>query len=110
MRLLLTVFFLFFATHALAGSSYTPRDSGTEPHDGPRAPEALPSRGSFGRTAEGGMGYVDAYGNSIQDRVEEKKPRQRLRPGAYGQYGQKDPYNRPLPDPTKQNARPVWSF
>ena len=86
------------APQAFAKTVYTPRDSGTEAPGGPRAPEGLPSSGSFGRTAEGGMGYTDAYGNTISSERPEPKPRQRLPRGAYGSYGQKAP-ERPLPDP-----------
>ena len=69
----------------------------------------LPSK-SAGRTAEGGMGYTDAYGNTIDDRQPEEKPaRQRPHPGAYGPgAGQSDRYERPLPNP--QNQTPAWSF
>lgn len=55
------------------------------------------------------MGYTDAYGNTMEDRQpEEKKPRQRARPGAYGGYGQKDE-KASLPDP-KKPEKPLWSF
>ncbi len=111
MRLLvLCCLLLLFAQapSAAAKSIYTPRDSGTEAPGGPRAPEGLPSSGSFGRTAEGGMGYTDAYGNSISNVRPEPKPHKRLPRGAYGSYGQKRE-ERPLPDPQRDRS-PVWSF
>ena len=101
---------IFCSQPILARSVYTPRDSGTEAPGGPRAPIGVPSPSNFGRTQEGGMGYTDAYGNTISSEIPEKKPRKRLPKGAYGQYGQPDPDNRPLPDPTKTQAKPVWGF
>ena len=110
MRLLVLCCFLILAqvAQASAKSVYTPRDSGTEAPGGPRAPEALPSSGSFGRTAEGGMGYTDAYGNTLSDARPEPKPHKRLPRGAYGRYGQTQE-ERPLPDPLRDRS-PVWSF
>ncbi|MBO4369253.1 MAG: translation initiation factor IF-2 [Desulfovibrio sp.] len=113
---LLCLFFLFFLgllTEPLAKTVYTPRDSGTNPPGGPRNPEGLPSSGSFGRTAEGGMGYTDAYGNTITNETKEKTPHRRLPGGAYGRYEMRDPktaLDRPLPDPDKGKAKPAWSF
>ena len=94
---------------ALAASAYSARNSGMDPPGEPKRIEALPSK-SAGRTAEGGMGYTDAYGNTIDDRQPEEKPaRQRAHPGAYGPgAGQSDRYERPLPNP--QNQTPAWSF
>ena len=101
---------LFLASPIQARSVYTPRDSGTEAPGGPRAPIGMPAPSNFGRTQEGGMGYTDAYGNTISDQIPEKKPRKRLPPGAYGQYGTPNPDNRPLPDPAKGPAKPAWGF
>lgn len=100
---------LVFAHPAHARSVYTPRDSGTEPPGGPRAPMALPQTGNFGRTPDGGMGYTDAYGNPL--RYEEPKPKPHKRP-AHGAFApkQEDPYARPLPDPMSSSKRPAWSF
>ena len=97
------------ASSALAASAYSARNSGMDPPGEPKRIEALPSK-SAGRTAEGGMGYTDAYGNTIDDRQPEEKPaRQRAHPGAYGPgAGQSDRYERPLPNP--QNQTPAWSF
>ncbi len=97
-----------FGGQALAASALSPRHSGLEPPGGPRPLEGLPAK-SAGRTAEGGMGYTDAYGNTIDDLPrEEKAPRQRPRPGAYGGPAlQQD--SRPLPDPRKSET-PAWSF
>ena len=99
----------FAAPSALAASAYSPRNSGMDPPGEPKRIEALPSK-SAGRTAEGGMGYTDAYGNTIDDRQPEEKPaRQRPLPGAYGPgAGKSGPYERPLPNP--QNQTPAWSF
>ena len=97
------------ASSALAASAYSPRNSGMDPPGEPKRIEALPSK-SAGRTAEGGMGYTDAYGNTIDDRQPEEKPeRKRPLPGAYGPgAGQTERYERPLPNP--QNQTPAWSF
>ena len=97
------------APSALAASAYSPRNSGMDPPCEPKRFEALPSI-SAGRTAEGGMGYTDAYGNTIDDRQPEEKPaRQRPLPGAYGPgAGKSGPNERPLPNP--QNQTPAWSF
>lgn len=97
------------APSALAASAYSARNSGMDPPGEPKRIEALPSK-SAGRTAEGGMGYTDAYGNTIDDRQPEEKPeRKRPLPGAYGPgAGQGGHYERPLPNP--QNQTPAWSF
>ena len=97
------------ADEAQAASAYTPRHSGMDAPGEPKRIESLPSKNA-GRTAEGGMGYTDAYGNTIDDRQPEEKPaRQRAHPGAYGPgAGQSDRYERPLPNP--QNQTPAWSF
>lgn len=94
---------------AQAASAYSARNSGMDPPGEPKRIESLPSK-SAGRTAEGGMGYTDAYGNTIDDRQPEEKPaRQRAHPGAYGPgAGQSDRDERPLPNP--QNQTPAWSF
>ena len=97
------------ADEAHAASAYTPRHSGMDAPGEPKRIETLPSKNA-GRTAEGGMGYTDAYGNTIDDRQPEEKPApKRPRPGAYGVgAGQSERYERPLPDP--QNQTPAWSF
>ena len=99
----------FAVPSALAASAYSPRNSGMDPPGEPKRIESLPSKNA-GRTAEGGMGYTDAYGNTIDDRQPEEKPApKRPRPGAYGVgAGQSERYERPLPDP--QNQTPAWSF
>lgn len=91
-----------------ARSASSPRHSGLEPPGGPRQLDVLPGN-SPGRTAEGGMGYTDAYGNTLTDRLpEERKPRQRLRPGAYG--GARQEHPTALPEPAAEKGAPVWSF
>ena len=94
---------------AQAASAYSARNSGMDPPGEPKRIESLPSKNA-GRTAEGGMDYTDAYGNTIDDRQPEEKPApKRPRPGAYGVgAGQSERYERPLPDP--QNQTPAWSF
>ena len=84
--------------------------SGLEPPGGPKPLEGLPAAGAQSGTTQGGMGYTDAYGNTIDDRQPEEKPaRQRPLPGAYGPgAGQSERYERPLPNP--QNQTPAWSF
>ena len=98
------------AGDAWAASALSPRHSGLEPPGGPKPMEGLPAMGNAGNTTERGMGYTDAYGNTIDDRQPEEKPApKRPRPGAYGVgAGQSERYERPLPDP--QNQTPAWSF
>ncbi|MDE6735182.1 MAG: translation initiation factor IF-2 [Desulfovibrio sp.] len=95
---------------AQARSAMSPRHSGMEPPGGPRTSDVMPGGGPT-RTAEGGMGYTDAYGNTLDDvPPPEKEPRKRPRAGAYGGYGAA-PQERPLPDPgAASDAPPVWSF
>ena len=66
---------LFLSQPTLAGPIYTPRDSGTEAPGGPRAPIGVPTPSNFGRTQEGGMGYTDAYGNTISGEIPETAPK-----------------------------------
>lgn len=116
-RLILTVFsifILFFFCGALspdavyARSAFSPRHTGLEPPGGPKQPDMMPGHG-ISRTPMGGMGYTDAYGNTIDDQVpEEKKARKRLRHGAYGAKEKQAPVA-PLPDPGN-TGKPLWSF
>ena len=67
---------------ALAASAFSARQSGLEPPGGPRSVETLPNQ-SAGRTAEGGMGYTDAYGNTVTPREAPQAPQpRRVRRGA----------------------------
>lgn len=94
---------------AWAKAASNARDSGLEPPGGPKPMEGLPGR-NVSRTTEGGMGYTDAYGNTITDEPpEEKAPRRRPGPGAYGSRGVQE-HDRPLPDPTPKDTTPAWSF
>ncbi|WP_027719649.1 hypothetical protein [uncultured Desulfovibrio sp.] len=94
----------------LAASALSSRHSGLEPPGGPKPLEGLPPASAPSRTTEGGMGYTDAYGNTIEDRPpEEKAPRKRLRSGAHGPYGSGED-SRPLPDPDAKPENPAWSF
>lgn len=107
--LLLCAVMALGASPALARSALSPRHSGLEPPGGPRTSDVMPGNGPT-RTAEGGMGYTDAYGNTLDDvPPPEKEPRKRPRAGAYGGYGGKAEA-RPLPDPGGAGAPPVWSF
>ncbi len=95
---------------AWAASALSPRHSGLEPPGGPKPLEGLPAAGAQPGTTQGGMGYTAADGNTGADRPpEEKAPRQRPRPGAYGSYGS-GADSRPLPDPTPRRETPAWSF
>ena len=95
---------------AQARSAMSPRHPGMEPPGGPRTSDVMPGGGPT-RTAEGGMGYTDAYGNTLDDLPPpEKTPRQRPRAGAYGGYGAAAGAERPLPDPGAPAGPPVWSF
>lgn len=84
-------------TDCMARSASSPRHTGLEPPGGPRqAP--LPS-----------IGYSDAYGYGLTDKVpENKKPRHRPRPGAYGAPAPKES-QATLPD-TSTMGPPVWKF
>ena len=96
---------------ALAASAYSPRHSGTEAPGGPKPIEGLPGRGDRSGTTPSGVGYTDAYGNTIDDVQPEEKTRpKRPSPGAYGAYGTKSEYDRPLPDPSRRSAQPAWSY
>ena len=100
--------------HGTAGTAWAKspsnaRDPGIEPPGGPKPMEGLPGR-NVSRTAEGGMGYTDAYGNTVTDSQPEEKPaRRRPGPGAYGNRGMQE-HDRPLPDPTPKDTTPAWSF
>ncbi|MBD5642210.1 MAG: translation initiation factor IF-2 [Desulfovibrio sp.] len=87
-------------------SAHSPRHSGMEAPGGPKQLGEMPMSGPV-RTAEGGMGYTDAYGRTLTDKMpEERKPRQRPRPGAYGK---REPVAE-LPDVDPARQKPVWSF
>lgn len=93
---------------AEAGSAYNPRHSDLEPPGGPRASQIMPGQ-TGGRTDDGGMGHVDAYGRRLTDvPPPERKPRNRPGPGAYGGYDRDKEAVRPLPE---VNApKPAWNF
>ena len=94
---------------AQAKSAFSPRNSGLEPPGGPKPMEGLPGK-DVSRTADGGMGYTDAYGNTItESQPEEKSPKRRPRPGAYGHRPAQE-HDRPLPDPEQVDDTPVWNF
>lgn len=97
------------AGYSHARSALSPRHTGMEPPGGPRNLDSMPARG-LSRTSDGGMGYQDAYGNTINDiEPEKKKAKKRLRSGAFGSQ-RYDKRCLPLPDPDKSDAKPVWSF
>ena len=65
--------------HGTAGTAWAKspsnaRDPGIEPPGGPKPMEGLPGR-NVSRTAEGGMGYTDAYGNTVTDSQPEESIR-----------------------------------
>ncbi len=94
---------------ALAKSAFSPRNSGLEPPGGPKPMEGLPGK-NVSRTADGGMGYTDAYGNTVtESQPEEKSPKRRPRAGAYGHKPVHE-HDRPLPDPAKADDTPAWNF
>ncbi|MDD4700960.1 MAG: translation initiation factor IF-2 [Desulfovibrio sp.] len=94
---------------AWAKSAYSAPNTGIEAPGGPKPMEGLPGR-NVSRTSEGGMGYTDAYGNTITENApEEKAAKRRPGPGAYGNRGAQE-HNRPLPDPTPKDTAPVWNF
>lgn len=80
-------------------SAFSPRHTGMEPPGGPRNLD-MGGRPIM-RTPMGGMGYTDAYGNTLDDYVpEEKKPAKR-RP-------EKKAPPRPLPNP--DSSKPLWTY
>ncbi|MBD5553675.1 MAG: hypothetical protein HDQ44_04990 [Desulfovibrio sp.] len=88
----------------LAGDIYgrsvmSPRRSGMDAPGGPRQMDILPGN-SPGRTAEGGMGYTDAYGNTLTDKVPEEKVK---RP-------RKQAQRPPATLPEVSIGEPVWTF
>lgn len=88
-----------------ARSPSNARHTGIEPPGEPRMSSGLPGN-SPSRTAEGGMGYIDAYGNTLSpEEAQIKKPR-RLKPGAYGARAKTDNH---LPDPVI-NSKIPWKF
>lgn len=94
------------SVNVCARSAFSPRHSGMEAPGGPRQLESMPMLGPS-RTPEGGMGYTDAYGRTLTDKMpEERKPRQRPR---YGGYAKKEPVAE-LPNVDPVGQRPVWSF
>ena len=102
---------LLDAGEAGAASAYSPRHSGTEAPGGPKPIEGIPGRGDRSGTTPGNSGYTDAYGNTIDDVLPEEKPRpRRPSPGAYGAYGKKNDYDRPLPDPARRAVQPAWTY
>lgn len=104
--LLFCNFALVLSTDAYCRSAFSPRHTGMDPPGGPRQIDSMPLSGPT-RTPEGGMGYTDAYGRGLTDKIpEEPKQRQRLRPGAYGK---KEPPAE-LPDVSPGKRNPVWSF
>lgn len=114
-RLLLALIFIlslpvFSVTDtSVARSAYNPRHTGMDPPGGPKRLDNMPSH-SPSRTAEGGMGYTDAYGNTIRNHEQLPKERKnRLRSGAYGNYDKK-PEKSVLPDPGDTASSPVWNF
>lgn len=99
---------LLTAERAEAGSAYNPRHSGLEPPGGPRGSQILPGQ-TAGRTDDGGMGHVDAYGRRLTDvPPPERKPRNRPGPGAYGGYARDKEAVRPLPE--VEAPKPAWNF
>lgn len=98
-RLLILLLALMLALPGLAQgrSALSARHTGMDPPGGPKqAP--MPT-----------MGYTDAYGNGLTDKVPEaKKQRHRPRPGAYGGPIAKES-QATLPD-TSANGEPVWKF
>lgn len=94
-----------------ARSAFNPRHSGLEAPGERRPADGMSAFGMRpARTAEGGMGYSDAYGNTLDDQPpEEKKPRKRVHPGAYGHRSSGSP-SRALPDPDCRSGVPAWTY
>lgn len=99
--LILLALLILLAGPAVGRSAYSPRHTGMEPPGGPKSID-MSGRGLM-RTPMGGMGYTDAYGNTIDDVMPEEKKVSKRRP-----VKKKPAPVRPLPDP--ENSRPVWSF
>ena len=84
---------------AMSRSAYSPRHSGMEAPGGPRQLDVLPGGGPS-RTAEGGMGYTDAYGNTLTDKMPEEKATRRRR----------EAKREPGRIPDVPVGAPVWTF
>lgn len=89
---------------ASSRSAFSPRHSGMEAPGGPRQIDNMPMTGPS-RTPEGGMGYTDAYGRTLTDKIPEER-KQRRRPGGDAK---KEPVAE-LPDFDPARQTPVWSF
>jgi hypothetical protein len=65
----------------------------------------------MGRTPEGGMGYIDAYGNPVRNRAPEERtaPRHEEQKQAGSRAAQQGELERPLPD-SAADRMPVWNF
>ena len=92
------------ADTAWAASALSPRRTGMEPPDQPRSLNLPPAGRALGRTAEGGMGYTDAYGNVLRD----PSAREADAPRANADARRPQLDNRPLPDPAQ--GAPLWKF
>lgn len=94
---------------AHARSAFSPRHSGLEPPGGPKVLDNMPGR-SIGIGGDGRRGYVDAYGNTIDNQpVKEKKKARQLQSGAH-ESTVENRQKQALPDIDAQNAKPLWKF
>lgn len=99
MRALLLLCLLLLPGLCGAKSFLSPRHSGLEP-------PGEPKRGIL----PGVAGHVDAYGNTLTDRMpEERKRVRRPRPGAYGGMPGEDK-RATLPASPIEKGKPMWNF
>lgn len=70
--------------------------------------EALPGN-SPTRTPEGGMGYVDAYGNTLRDEGPREEASRRPRP-RNGAYGGKPESKSAAPAARGYDGPPLWRY
>lgn len=106
---MLFLLLLSWQTEAYGRSALAPRHSGMEAPGEPRRLENMPGR-SLGQNPDGGRGYIDAYGNRLENRPPAKaKGSGRPDSGASGPTAEKE-LNRPLPDPDAGSSSPLWKF
>lgn len=96
----ITICLIAMADFAGARSAASARHSGLEPPGGPRQMDIVPGQ-SPGRTPEGGMGYTDAYGNTLTDKIPQEKRRVRMR---------REHEKKPADLPDVSVGKPLWTY
>lgn len=106
---LLALLIFQFPQQSFGKSAFSPRHTGMEPPGEMKTPDNMPGR-PLSRTAEGGRGYIDAYGNTVTPQEpREHSEKSRLRRGAYSNADSKKE-TATLPVPTKDISPKLWKF